>query len=193
MYLSEKNSLCCKFLGKCWSPGAREDSGRLGTRNHVTCDNLRLWRIHRLKGDKKGSIATDVIECPWTFQSVADKRRGPFIPPGSIYELSWITDRGRLGLVWKGPQGPGFTTKALGHPGAPWGGDLATESSGIAIVSRTLPIHEFHETCHSVTFIVLVNSHQRWKQTRNRVCFHLWCELTLALWCHSIVWSLFFH
>ena len=21
--------------------------------------------------------------------------------------------------------------------------------------------HEFHETCHSVTFIVLVNSHQR--------------------------------
>ena len=51
--------------------------------------------------------------------------------------------------------------------------------------------HEFHETCHSVTFIVLVNSHQRWKQTRNRVCFHLWCELTLALWCHSIVCSLF--
>ena len=50
--------------------------------------------------------------------------------------------------------------------------------------------HEFHETCHSVTFIVVVNSHQRWKQTRNRVCFHLWCELTLALWCHSIVWSL---
>ena len=53
------------------------------------------------------------------------------------------------------------------------------------------PNHELHETCHSVTFIVLVNSHQRWKQTRNRVCFHLWCELTLALWCHSIVWSLF--
>ena len=50
---------------------------------------------------------------------------------------------------------------------------------------------EFHETCHSVTLIVLVNSHQRWKQTLNCVCFHLWCELTLALWCHSIVWSLF--
>ena len=46
---------------------------------------------------------------------------------------------------------------------------------------------EFHETCHSVTFIVLVNSHKRWKQTQNRVCFHLWCELTLALWCHSII------
>ena len=28
--------------------------------------------------------------------------------------------------------------------------------------------------------IVLVNSHQRWKQKRNRVCFHLWCELTLG-------------
>ena len=24
-----------------------------------------------------------------------------------------------------------------------------------------------------------VNSHQRWKQTRFRVCFHLWCELTI--------------
>ena len=23
-----------------------------------------------------------------------------------------------------------------------------------------------------------VNSHQRWKQTRFRICFHLWCELT---------------
>ena len=35
-----------------------------------------------------------------------------------------------------------------------------------------------HDTCHPVTFIVMVNSHQRWKQTRNRVCFHLWYELT---------------
>ena len=30
-------------------------------------------------------------------------------------------------------------------------------------------------------FIVVVNSHQRWKQTRNRVCFHLWCELTTTM------------
>ena len=51
--------------------------------------------------------------------------------------------------------------------------------------------YEFHETCHSVTFIVVINSHQRWKQTRNRVGFHRWCELTLALRCHSIVWGLF--
>ena len=28
--------------------------------------------------------------------------------------------------------------------------------------------------------IKLVNSPQRWRQTRNRVCFHLGCELTLA-------------
>ena len=42
-------------------------------------------------------------------------------------------------------------------------------------------VHEFHEACHSVTFIVLVNSHQRWKQTRFRVCFHLWCELTSTM------------
>ena len=27
----------------------------------------------------------------------------------------------------------------------------------------------------------------------NCFCFHLWCELTVALWCHSIIWSLFFH
>ena len=26
-----------------------------------------------------------------------------------------------------------------------------------------------------------VNSHQRWKQTRIRVCFHLWCELTRTM------------
>ena len=37
-----------------------------------------------------------------------------------------------------------------------------------------------------------VNSHQRWKQTRFRVCFHLWCELILALWWHSIICSLFY-
>ena len=36
-----------------------------------------------------------------------------------------------------------------------------------------------------------VNSHQRWKQTRFRICFHLSCELTLGSSCHSIVWSLF--
>ena len=41
-------------------------------------------------------------------------------------------------------------------------------------------MHEFHETCHSITFIVLVNSHQTCKQTRDRVCLHLWCELNLA-------------
>ena len=55
--------------------------------------------------------------------------------------------------------------------------------------------HEFHETCHSITFLfdkkrlqmvlwhhyARVNSHQRWKQTRFRVCFHLWCELTITM------------
>ena len=28
-------------------------------------------------------------------------------------------------------------------------------------IDLVLPAHEFHETCHSVTFIVVVNSHQR--------------------------------
>ena len=27
---------------------------------------------------------------------------------------------------------------------------------------------------------------------RNRIHFHLWCELTLALWCHSM-FGIFFH
>ena len=60
---------------------------------------------------------------------------------------------------------------------------------------RACVCHEFHETCHSVTFYFMknrlqtmlwhrnarVNSHQRWKQTRFRVCFHLWCELTSTM------------
>ena len=37
------------------------------------------------------------------------------------------------------------------------------------------------------TQMVLVNSHQRWKQTRNRVCFRLWCELTLVN-CPNHIW-----
>ena len=55
--------------------------------------------------------------------------------------------------------------------------------------------HEFHETCNSLTFYFMekrlqtmlwhhnarVNSHQRWKQTRFRVCFHLWSELTSTM------------
>ena len=60
-------------------------------------------------------------------------------------------------------------------------------NNGVAKLFEQTWEHEFHKTCHSVTFIVLVNSHQRWKQTRNRVYFHLWCELTPALWCHSTV------
>ena len=31
-----------------------------------------------------------------------------------------------------------------------------------------------------------VNSYQRWKQTRIRVCFHLWCELTNAMRCNGM-------
>ena len=55
--------------------------------------------------------------------------------------------------------------------------------------------HEFHETCHSITFLfdkkrlqtmlwhhyARVNSHQRWKQTLFCVCYHLRCELTIAM------------
>ena len=31
----------------------------------------------------------------------------------------------------------------------------------LSAVVATFERHEFHETCHSITFIVLVNSHQR--------------------------------
>ena len=31
-----------------------------------------------------------------------------------------------------------------------------------------------------------VNSHQRWKQTRLRVCFHLWCKLTKYNECNGV-------
>ena len=48
-------------------------------------------------------------------------------------------------------------------------------------------LHEFHETCHYVTFIVEVNSHQRWKQTRFHICFHLRCELTTTM--NVTVWQ----
>ena len=56
--------------------------------------------------------------------------------------------------------------------------------------------HEFHEFCHSVTLYFLkkkglqmmlwhhntrINSHQRWKQMRFRICFHLWCEMTITM------------
>ena len=53
-------------------------------------------------------------------------------------------------------------------------------------------IHEFHETCHSITFIAVVNSHQRWKQTWNSVCFNL-CQRFFCvnwLWCCGVTASL---
>ena len=31
-----------------------------------------------------------------------------------------------------------------------------------------------------------VNSHQRWKQTRFRICFHLWCESTSTMRCNGM-------
>ena len=56
---------------------------------------------------------------------------------------------------------------------------------------RNISFHEKRLQTMLWHYNTRVNSHQRWKQTRFRVCFHLWCELTLALWCHSIVWSIF--
>ena len=68
-------------------------------------------------------------------------------------------------------------------------------SWGMFIPKQLSLSHEFHENHHSVTFYFIknrlqtmlwhhnarVNSHQRWKQTRFRVCFHLWCELTSTM------------
>ena len=99
--------------------------------------------------------------------------------------------------TWKSTTNTGCTTMVANIPGKrTCGGNIkdwhSFEQFIAVLFCITKILHEFHETCHSVTFIVLVNSHQRWKQTQNRVCFHLWCELTLASWCHSIVWSVFF-
>ena len=44
---------------------------------------------------------------------------------------------------------------------------LATCGKIVCCTQAIIRYHEFHETL-SVTFIVLVNSHQGWKQTRNR-------------------------
>ena len=47
----------------------------------------------------------------------------------------------------------------------------------------------FHEKRLQTTLwhlIARVNSHQRWKQTRNRVYFHLWCELTSTMRCNGM-------
>ena len=63
------------------------------------------------------------------------------------------------------------------------------------LFSKRVVYHEFHETCHSVNILfheqrlqtmlwdhsAWINSRQRWKQTRFRVCFHLWCELTTTM------------
>ena len=43
------------------------------------------------------------------------------------------------------------------------------------------PNHEFQLQTMLWHLNARVNSHQRWKQTRFRVCFHLWCELTSTI------------
>ena len=45
-----------------------------------------------------------------------------------------------------------------------------------------IPLHSLYWSIHT----------KDESKTRNCICFHLWCELTLALWCHSIVWSLYY-
>ena len=41
------------------------------------------------------------------------------------------------------------------------GGDKQSESAMEIWAAESASVHEFHENFHSVTFIVLVNSHQR--------------------------------
>ena len=54
-------------------------------------------------------------------------------------------------------------------------------------------LHEFHEPCHSVTFIVLVHSHQRWKQTLNRSLLSslMWIDSGIVVSQHRL--ESFFH
>ena len=47
-----------------------------------------------------------------------------------------------------------------------------------------IPLHLIHEKRLQTMLWhhnARLNSHQRWKQTRFRVCFHLWCELTSTM------------
>ena len=69
---------------------------------------------------------------------------------------------------------------------------LNKANSELLLIEPKMTNHELHETCHSVTFIVLVNSHQRWKQTWNRVCFHLGVDW---LWRCGVTasYGVFFH
>ena len=46
---------------------------------------------------------------------------------------------------------------------------------------RYIPFHEERLQMMLWHHKARVNSHQRWKQTRFRVCFHLWCELTSTM------------
>ena len=41
---------------------------------------------------------------------------------------------------------------------------------------------------HSSCWSILIKDGNK---CRTEFCFHLWCELTLPLWCHTIIWSLF--
>ena len=121
-----------------------------------------------------------------------------------FYQLLWILCY--CDLAWDGCQ-PNKMAIMIDCQAItiPWFWYYALDNVESAIQLYLFILHEFHETGLSVTCYFLkkdsqmmlrhhnarVNLHRRWKQTRNRVCFHLWCELTLALWCLSIIWSLF--
>ena len=74
-----------------------------------------------------------------------------------------------------------FISLILPHPSlgpSLWHGgssQRALTASSLGPLQHTPPVGSFG-TCNA-----RVNSHQRWKQTRFRVCFHLWCELTTTM------------
>ena len=64
--------------------------------------------------------------------------------------------------------------------------DWGHQSAHTTWISRNLWFHYslFHEKRLRMMLWnhdARVNSHQRWKQTQFRVCFHLWCELTSTM------------
>ena len=73
------------------------------------------------------------------------------------------------------PRFPGFQTAKLSRKAEP------QSLNSMKLVILLLLFHEKILQAMLWHHYARVNSHQRWKQTRFRVCFYLWCELTITM------------
>ena len=61
--------------------------------------------------------------------------------------------------------------------------NLPTVVEYLNSMKLVIPLHSLYWSIHT--------KDESKRGTRNHICFRLWCELTLALWCYSIIWNLF--